>query len=264
MYVHAEPSAARLLACPAKKQRAEPPSKLIPAGAGNTTFFSSWSGLGAVHPRWRGEHLDAAACTSANAGSSPLARGTPHLMWPTIAHQRFIPAGAGNTSSHGLWWERRPVHPRWRGVHCSTCVYSCRPDGSSPLARGTLNVFAAEAGSRRFIPAGAGNTPKKDSVRYTKAVHPRWRGEHAMTLPRTVREFGSSPLARGTQPHSSPATLSGRFIPAGAGNTRAVAWFSPVPPVHPRWRGEHNGIASPADNKGGSSPLARGTRCWNG
>ena len=155
--------------------------------------------------------------------SSPLARGTPHLMWPTIAHQRFIPAGAGNTSSHGLWWERRPVHPRWRGVHCSTCVYSCRPDGSSPLARGTLNVFAAEAGSRRFIPAGAGNT-HIGRYRVTKMpVHPRWRGEHICSCLWAISRYGSSPLARGTLGFSEGIDLPYRFIPAGAGNTSGLA-----------------------------------------
>ena len=191
--------------------------------------------------------------------SSPLARGTPHLMWPTIAHQRFIPAGAGNTSSHGLWWERRPVHPRWRGVHCSTCVYSCRPDGSSPLARGTPYLKHPEFLRQRFIPAGAGNTQAPSLSWRPAPVHPRWRGEHLSLNSQTANLYGSSPLARGTPGSAYAPAPAFRFIPAGAGNT--VKWWvrGDLRAVHPRWRGEHDQITGGFIMWVGSSPLARGT-----
>ncbi len=71
---------------------------------------------------------------------------------------RFIPAGAGNTSlvlSDGYC---RPVYPRWRGEHLLGS-FRCAPvDGLSPLARGTLTHRLLRALIRRFIPAGAGNT----------------------------------------------------------------------------------------------------------
>ena len=50
-----------------------------------------------------------------------------------------------------------------------------------------------------------------------------------------------------------------RFIPAGAGNTRACTGVSPALAVYPRWRGEHHTTQSERLNTNGLSPLARGT-----
>ena len=158
MYVHAEPSAARLLACPAKKQRAEPPSKLIPAGAGNTTSDVADYCTPAVHPRWRGEHVEPWPMVGTSPGSSPLARGTLLHLRLLLQARRFIPAGAGNTTCWrpGAWV--MAVHPRWRGEHSARVMNTPRNTGSSPLARGTQRDQAFAELVERFIPAGAGNT----------------------------------------------------------------------------------------------------------
>ena len=219
MYVHAEPSAARLLACPAKKQRAEPPSKLIPAGAGNTTFFSSWSGLGAVHPRWRGEHFLQFGSQILCNGSSPLARGTLRPHGCEQRFRRFIPAGAGNTSRCRNGTQPGAVHPRWRGEHEVACTVVVPVAGSSPLARGTLRMGGEVMLKWRFIPAGAGNTRWQPSAQRVRTVHPRWRGEHPELPCSPIPAGGSSPLARGTRFHGIGHVQQLRFIPAGAGNT---------------------------------------------
>ena len=70
---------------------------------------------------------------------------------------------------------------------------------------------------------------------------------------------GLSPLARGTLvwfqlPHGTP-----RFIPAGAGNTINRSRRIILPPVYPRWRGEHTITSVKAWSRIGLSPLARGT-----
>ena len=70
---------------------------------------------------------------------------------------------------------------------------------------------------------------------------------------------GSSPLARGTQPHERGAGPSQRFIPARAGNTPSAGRGRCGGPVHPRSRGEHVGIYDVDHGNHGSSPLARGT-----
>ena len=71
--------------------------RFIPAGAGNTFLVAFFLLYIAVYPRWRGEHLDVAENKLAEAGLSPLARGT-HFKKLRIRHAgRFIPAGAGNT-----------------------------------------------------------------------------------------------------------------------------------------------------------------------
>ena len=73
--------------------------------------------------------------------------------------------------------------------------------GSSPLARGTLQLVTRQQYAERFIPAGAGNTAAP-----------------GMGL---SEESGSSPLARGTRIDAGTLEINARFILAGAGNTGA-------------------------------------------
>ena len=54
---------------------------------------------------------------SSAPGLSPLARGTPTKLRAKVATQRFIPAGAGNTSPAPFRRNGAPVYPRWRGEH---------------------------------------------------------------------------------------------------------------------------------------------------
>ena len=131
--------------------------------------------------------------------------------------------------------------------------------GSSPLARGTLFVPFQLEHIRRFIPAGAGNTPACCGSSRPSAVHPRWRGEHKSAANLTDKQSGSSPLARGTPEELAAADRQLRFIPAGAGNTGLCSQQLRHSPVHPRWRGEHNRAPKGWRCCGGSSPLARGT-----
>ncbi len=70
--------------------------------------------------------------------------------------------------------------------------------GLSPLARGTPPSPHLEWRHKRFIPAGAGNTPSYCQIYVDNAVYPRWRGEHGHELPAAHRATGLSPLARGT------------------------------------------------------------------
>ena len=71
--------------------------------------------------------------------------------------------------------------------------------------------------------------------------------------------YGLSPLARGTLPPGVRVMMISRFIPAGAGNTRARHFTGPDNAVYPRWRGEHFGLFDHQLLGGGLSPLARGT-----
>ena len=112
---------------------------------------------------------------------------------------------------------------------------------------------------RRFIPAGAGNTPKRPLATLSTTVYPRWRGEHPGLRDLLLRGSGLSPLARGTR---TPATLNRtetRFIPAGAGNTYSCRLNLSYSAVYPRWRGEHMISCCHRMQRLGLSPLARGT-----
>ncbi len=135
-----------------------------------------------------------------------------------------------------------------------------RAVGSSPLARGTQDGVRLHIGQGRFIPAGAGNTGLQAAMKAAVAVHPRWRGEHTISLVNGQWKDGSSPLARGTPPDCWQVVAQRRFIPAGAGNTLADLGRGLAGLVHPRWRGEHGGDQHFASLGIGSSPLARGTR----
>ena len=93
-----------------------------------------------------------------SAGSSPLARGTPAHAVGAATRGRFIPAGAGNTTTGPSRSWSGPVHPRWRGEHWGLTLQEWTLVGSSPLARGTHLARNVALSFRRFIPAGAGNT----------------------------------------------------------------------------------------------------------
>ncbi len=152
--------------------------------------------------------------------------------------------------------------------------------GSSPLARGTRLGAGAELRRGRFIPARAGNTPCRCRRASGRPVHPRSRGEHAISFVTMNSRGGSSPLARGTPDRCRCTFSPRRFIPARAGNTTGSITLleprcgsSPLArgtlrrffhaavyhPVHPRSRGEHAQACHVNFDKGGSSPLARGT-----
>ncbi|CDM39385.1 hypothetical protein PPSAL_0770 [Ectopseudomonas oleovorans] len=234
--------------------------RFIPAGAGNTGCQPLARPWVTVHPRWRGEHTDEGGRRGLASGSSPLARGTLVPQHDGVAGERFIPAGAGNTRSRFGGIRSRPVHPRWRGEHSPRARSLGRKVGSSPLARGTRTARQPGQSPGRFIPAGAGNTTKPSSPSARPPVHPRWRGEHGVSVPDTARLNGSSPLARGTHPYRDGIGRVHRFIPAGAGNTPNAVDAGSVISVHPRWRGEHNNAELHFLGTNGSSPLARGTR----
>ena len=172
----------------------------------------------AVHPRWRGEQPMPGADSSPVFGSSPLARGTVARMPLYSASERFIPAGAGNSTTEITEAAAVAVHPRWRGEQWSQVQASNKcvrfipagagnrqcalaihwPTGSSPLARGTVRKDGAPAPGGRFIPAGAGNRGCRLGRLAQIAVHPRWRGEQRELIAARTKEAGSSPLARGT------------------------------------------------------------------
>ena len=92
------------------------------------------------------------------AGSSPLARGTHLHEGGGHGDRRLIPARAGNTALTGTRSPTFTAHPRSRGEHAFEKATGYDVFGSSPLARGTPGYTAGVRGSRRLIPARAGNT----------------------------------------------------------------------------------------------------------
>ncbi len=129
----------------------------------------------------------------------------------------------------------------------------------SPLARGTHQRTGTARPPIRFIPAGAGNTSRGQNYQGDFPVYPRWRGEHFCLADVLAEDRGLSPLARGTRSPDRYPIFYGRFIPAGAGNTKSALGCRSASAVYPRWRGEHITMTAQRRSCCGLSPLARGT-----
>ena len=155
---------------------------------------------------------------------------------------------------------RLTVYPRWRGEHAIGWRVHTDNAVLSPLARGTQLPGTVTTTRSWFIPAGAGNTLEWSFTGSYDTVYPRWRGEHVILTTNRFFELGLSPLARGTHVLLGCCALTGRFIPAGAGNTTESTKVNSADSVYPRWRGEHPALRLRRRFLVGLSPLARGTR----
>ncbi len=155
--------------------------RLIPARAGSTTPASPSSAPRRAHPRSRGEHMIARIGAGTRRGSSPLARGAPSPVRAVHPSPRLIPARAGSTAPEDGVIVYIAAHPRSRGEHDDDGVTFQGVPGSSPLARGALEVGRCAAGVDRLIPARAGSTRHRGPGRQGTRAHPRSRGEHERT-----------------------------------------------------------------------------------
>ena len=131
--------------------------------------------------------------------------------------------------------------------------------GSSPPARGTLDLVRTASFLDGLIPACAGNTHSRPPSPPRAPAHPRLRGEHM--YPNAGARFapGSSPPARGTLGVDDLLLDGGGLIPACAGNTHRLDVARRRRWAHPRLRGEHKLGAEAGALATGSSPPARGT-----
>ena len=198
--------------------------------------------------------------TSDWRGLSPLARGTPILEFVIWTPMRFIPAGAGNSSSAFLCAVSKSVYPRWRGELSTIYPPLLNGTGLSPLARGTLPLVSCRPRKNRFIPAGAGNSNSYTDKSSKQTVYPRWRGKLPLRLMNDNKNGGLSPLARGTRSTITSKSAESRFIPAGAGNSVLSLPYIARISVYPRWRGELISLLEYMSCAHGLSPLARGTQ----
>ena len=130
-------SSPRARGTPAKARIRRGYRRFIPASAGNTSRRRPCPGARAVHPRERGEHDAFVTVAIFHLGSSPRARGTLAAVAGGDRAGRFIPASAGNTSTARPAQVDGSVHPRERGEHPPTPLFSVFWPGSSPRARGT-------------------------------------------------------------------------------------------------------------------------------
>ena len=74
--------------------------------------------------------------------------------------------------------------------------------GSSPLARGLLQVTVQAIFAHGIIPARAGFTASLSMLAQMSEDHPRSRGVYVISHYEALVSAGSSPLARGLPPRS--------------------------------------------------------------
>ena len=211
-----------------------------------------------AHPRSRGENEFARSIGSIGAGSSPLTRGKPANTAPRKTRGRLIPAHAGKTISEHANSDPAQAHPRSRGENLCHFVHGDTETGSSPLTRGKRLDRPIEIIPHGLIPAHAGKTEPRSSIRPTRAAHPRSRGENYSMAMVLYPRAGSSPLTRGKRPDADGGGSAQRLIPAHAGKTRRPARRADGRKAHPRSRGENGVAICGVVTLQGSSPLTRG------
>ena len=136
--------------------------RIIPARAGFTGGTVEHQARPGDHPRSRGVYPNASWRPSASAGSSPLARGLRCRRRHRGRACRIIPARAGFTQQPYRHLPPGRDHPRSRGVYPTLSRPNRTSGGSSPLARGLLDVVAQVGAVGRIIPARAGFTSTKE------------------------------------------------------------------------------------------------------
>ena len=149
---------------------------IIPARAGFTASASTAPSGPPDHPRSRGVYLTRGAASRWFRGSSPLARGLLPVRGLDDGEHGIIPARAGFTSSGTRSTASSEDHPRSRGVYDQTDEETRLKNGSSPLARGLLDLGVQRGQAARIIPARAGFTGGCGGGGRAGRDHPRSRG----------------------------------------------------------------------------------------
>ncbi len=192
---------------------------LIPARAGSTREGVAARAHRGAHPRTRGEHTGVYDVSATAWGSSPHARGAPHLIGWSLRWAGLIPARAGSTCRRWARGSFARAHPRTRGEHSGCGVCAGRPEGSSPHARGARDDRAQPVEGGGLIPARAGSTDVEDLDVVAGGAHPRTRGEHRPLPVWAKTSSGSSPHARGAPGVPRRRHRLRGLIPARAGST---------------------------------------------
>ena len=211
--------------------------RIIPARAGFTVVMIGFMVVSPDHPRSRGVYHARTSCGWQPRGSSPLARGLRAAIGTMVTHTRIIPARAGFTVGGGAFPLPCRDHPRSRGVYETLGQEHDGEAGSSPLARGLLEIDDAGQEGDRIIPARAGFTWIPVHSRSAPKDHPRSRGVYITGLTTEIPQVGSSPLARGLRHIRQTQGQAERIIPARAGFTAITEAFRGFLEDHPRSRG---------------------------
>ena len=109
-------------------------------------------------------------------GRSPRTRGRHKTVYEAVRACRSIPAHAGETPAEKSHTSFQPVDPRARGGDIDTGITIKLYPGRSPRTRGRHVSCVSHGGSRRSIPAHAGETSSSRASSSLFMVDPRARG----------------------------------------------------------------------------------------
>ena len=151
--------------------------RIIPAGAGKSSFRLSFRLYVQDHPRGCGEKVCPTVLHCRIIGSSPRVRGKVQTVYCLTTGYRDHPRGCGEKHCHKNYQK-----------------YGL---GSSPRVRGKVIWFISELGNIRIIPAGAGKSIINTNASNLRRDHPRGCGEKVDCHPCTYHCEGSSPRVRG-------------------------------------------------------------------
>ncbi len=206
----------------------------IPAGAGETHRATVARVSRRVDPRGCGGDQAGEWSEAIDNGRSPRVRGRPGAVRKAVSRCRSIPAGAGETTSGIRYPGYKRVDPRGCGGDLMELGKGRPGNGRSPRVRGRQKRQANGRGSRRSIPAGAGETVQLVVVMGAPRVDPRGCGGDCRARHRTRGRRGRSPRVRGRPARVYAELSASRSIPAGAGETVITGCGSPAVTVDPR------------------------------
>ena len=240
---------------------AGPPSRSIPACAGEAPARPGGSPGAKVYPRVCGGSRYAAAIAIAAGGLSPRVRGKLAAGITQHIHMRSIPACAGEAR----WCTRRPawgqVYPRVCGGSPAAAYDTGSAGGLSPRVRGKPTITAVGGESKGSIPACAGEAERFRCCSSDSRVYPRVCGGSSYKTPRQVPAIGLSPRVRGKPPPHPRRRGVHRSIPACAGEAVKQLTKQGYAEVYPRVCGGSIGNPAKINRTRGLSPRVRGKRC---
>ena len=177
------------------------PHRIIPAYAGSTFVEDDYVKSDEDHPRVCGEHYITMIGQPNHEGSSPRMRGAHEFSHKAWEMAGIIPAYAGSTCLGPRQCHPNRDHPRVCGEHHCGLWQGSTHRGSSPRMRGARSPGVLHRAHHGIIPAYAGSTRGRITMKRQYRDHPRVCGEHF-----ALRQF---------------KVQGGGIIPAYAGST---AW----------------------------------------
>ena len=132
--------------------------------------------------------------------------------------------------------------------------------GLSPRVRGNRRAAPARGRSRRSIPACAGEPRHVNTCSHLLEVYPRVCGGTPGDVVVIDEAAGLSPRVRGNPPVRLSARLSGRSIPACAGEPRIGYTADEAWEVYPRVCGGTSPALDAGTGRRGLSPRVRGNQ----